>query len=179
MIRIVPLDSAVELSLSPDTIWDGVSGDLALAGVETGNVMGLRARAHLATAVLLCLMSDARVEADELPPDAANRGWPGDSFDLRDDLGERPIGSKLWLLRRSTINERTAQLAADYARSALDCLIAQGAVASVDVVADVRPAGHRLDLTVTLRDRDGAVLFDGRFGVIWEQMSDLDRPLDK
>ena len=179
MIRVVPLDEAAEPLLSPDTIWDGVSGDWTLAGLAAGNLYGLRAQAGLATAVLLCLMTDARVEPDELPPGEANRGWAGDSFDLREDLGERPIGSKLWLLRRSTASDATARLAGDYARFALQPLIDQGAVASADVTSQAKPAERRIDLSVRLNDRSGAVVFDRRFAVLWEQMRGLDRPLDE
>ena len=177
MIRIVPLTGDGEPLLSPDTLWDGVTGDWALAGDDKANPGGLRARAALATAVLLCLMTDARVEPDELAPDDQNRGWPGDSFDLRTDLGETPIGSKLWLLRRSTASDATALRAADYARAALQTLIDQGAVSSVDVRSTARPAERRIDLDIKLKDRDGAVVFDRRFGVLWEQLRGLDRPL--
>lgn len=169
MIRIVPIDDDAEPLLSPDTIWDGAAGDWAV-GDEKGNVGGLRAKAALATAVILCLMTDARVEPDELPPEGDNRGWAGDSFDLRTDLGERLIGSKLWLLRRSTANETTAQRAEDYAREALQTLIDQGAVASIDVRATAMPVERRIDLVVILKDRDDAVVFNKRFGVLWEQI---------
>ena len=179
MIRIVPLAAGAEPLLSPDTVWDGVSGDWSEAGPnEVGNAYGLRARAALASAVLLCLMTDARVEPDELPEGEDNRGWPGDSFDLREDLGERPIGSKLWLLRRETATEATARRAADYARSALQTLVDQGAVATVDVSTTLVPGQHRIDLIITLRDRAGTIVHDGRYGVLWEQLRGLDRPLD-
>lgn len=177
MIRIVPLTGEGEPLLSPDTVWGGVSGDWALAGDDKANAGGLRARAELATSVLLCLMTDARVEPDEVPPEEQNRGWPGDSFDLRTDLGETPIGSKLWLLRRSTATEATALRAEDYARAALQTLVDQRAVSSVEVVATADPAQRRIDLVITLKDREGAVVFDQRFGVLWEQMRGLDRPL--
>lgn len=177
MIRIVPLTGGGEPLLSPDTLWDGTSGDWALAGDDKVNASGLRAKAALATAVLLCLMTDARVEPDELSPDEQNRGWPGDSFDLRTDLGETAIGSKLWLLRRSTASDATALRAEDYARAALQTLVDQGAVSFVEVTGTALPAERRIDLKILLKDRDGAVVFDRRFGVLWEQLRGLDRPL--
>ena len=177
MIRILPLAGDGEPLLSPDTVWNGVSGDWALAGDALGNRQGLRATQALATAVLICLQTDARVEPEELPDGEENRGWPGDSFDLRQDLGEQPIGSKLWLLRRSVANEATAIRAEDYARAALQCLIDQGAVASVEVTAVAKPSQRRLDLGVVLRDRNGGTVFDQRFGVLWEQLRGVDRPL--
>ncbi len=177
MIRIVPLSAEGEPLFSPDTVWDGVSGDWALAGNDTANPQGLRARAPLATATLLCLMTDARVSPDELPEGEANRGWPGDSIDLREDLGETPIGSKLWLLRRSTASAPTALKAEDYAREALQCLVDQRAVSSVAVSSTVKPAERRIDLEIVLKDRDGGIAYDGRFGVLWEQLRGLDHPL--
>ncbi|WP_292537046.1 phage GP46 family protein [Mesorhizobium sp.] len=177
MIRIVPLTGDGEPLLSPDTLWDGTSGDWALAGDDKVNAGGLRAKAALATAVLLCLMTDARVEPDELPAEEQNRGWPGDSFDLRTDLGETAIGSKLWLLRRSTASDATALRAEDYARAALQTLVDQGAVSFVEVTGTALPAERRIDLKILLKDRDGAVVFDRRFGVLWEQLRGLDRPL--
>ncbi|TIQ18946.1 MAG: hypothetical protein E5X51_23495 [Mesorhizobium sp.] len=176
-MRIVPLTGDGEPLLSPDTLWDGTSGDWALAGDDKVNAGGLRAKAALATAVLLCLMTDARVEPDELPAEEQNRGWPGDSFDLRTDLGETAIGSKLWLLRRSTASDATALRAEDYARAALQTLVDQGAVSFVEVTGTALPAERRIDLKILLKDRDGAVVFDRRFGVLWEQLRGLDRPL--
>lgn len=177
MIRIIPLNPAGDPLLSPDTIWNGVSGDWALAGDAADNPGGLRASAMLATSVLLCLMTDAHAEADELPDGEGNRGWAGDGFDIRDDLGERQIGSKLWLLRRSTASDATAIRAEDYARAALQTLIDQGAVAGVDVKASAKPAERRIDLEITLFDRAGGVVFDRRFAVLWEQARGLQHPL--
>lgn len=189
MIRILPIDAGGEPLLAPDTVWNGVSGDWAiaesapplsgepLAGAPDGNAQGLRADAMLATSVLLCLMTDVRVEPDELPDGEANRGWPGDSFDLRDEFGERPMGSKLWLLRRSVANEATAIRAEDYARAALQTLIDQGAVASVDVVATAKPAERRIDLDIVLKDRAGGIILDRRFAVLWEQSRGMEHPL--
>lgn len=180
MIRIVPLASPAEPSLAPDTIWDGIVGDWSIAGGdEDGNRAGLRARAQIATAVLLCLMTDARVEIDELPPESGNRGWAGDSFDLRADLGEAAIGSKLWLLRRSVANARTAQQAEDYARAALQPLIGQGAIATADVTATAMEAARRIDLRIVVADRVGTVLLDRKYQILWDQIRGMDRPLDR
>lgn len=178
MIRIIPLSSDREPLLSPDTVWDGFIGDWAIAGsTDADHPFGLRSRAQLATAVLLCLMTDARVQPDELPDGETNRGWPGDSFDLREDLGEQPIGSKLWLLRRSVASDATALAAQDFAREALQTLIDQRVVSAVEVVGTATPADRRVDLQIVLKDKAGAVSFDGRFGVLWEQNNGMEHPL--
>ena len=62
-MRIVPIREDDEPQLSPDLVWDGVMGDFAIAEAdEAGNRGGLRAKAQLETAVLICLMTDVRVD---------------------------------------------------------------------------------------------------------------------
>lgn len=174
-MRIVPLSIEREPSLVPDLVWDGIMGDLALADPgEVGNRGGLRARAQLETAVLICLMSDARADADELRDGDVNRGWPGDSFDVDAGAGEAPIGSKLWLLMRRTVDdEAVPRLAEAYARDALQPLIRQGAAAAITVQATANPAGNRLDLAVTLTDRAGGVIVAPNFSILWSQLNGI------
>lgn len=169
-MRIIPLSDAPEPTLSPDLVWDGVMADLAVAGSgEAGNRGGLRARTALETAVLICLMTDARVSPDELRDGDVNRGWIGDSFDLDEAAGEAPIGSRLWLLMRRTVDAvEVPRLAEDYAVAALQPLIDQGAAAKATAVATADPARNRLDLAITLTDRDGATLVASRYRVLWE-----------
>ncbi|MEP9397938.1 phage GP46 family protein [Mesorhizobium sp. KR2-14] len=159
-MRIVPITGEREPSLAPDLVWDGIMGDLASAGRgEIANRGGLRARSALETAVLICLMSDARADPEELRADDVNRGWPGDSFDVDRAAGEVPLGSKLWLLlRRALDDEAVPRLAEGYAREALQPLIDQGAAASVTVKATADQARNRLDIAVTLTDRSGGVI---------------------
>lgn len=171
-MRIIPLAAETEPNLAPDLVWDGLMADLAIA--EPGELRGgLRAKATLETAVLICLMTDARAEPAELRDGDINRGWPGDSFDLAD--GEAAIGSKLWLLRRSTVDAvETPRRAEDYARAALQPLIDQGAVARIDVSAEGDPARNRLTLAVTLTDRDGETLVASRYAVLWDQLNGIE-----
>jgi phage gp46-like protein len=178
-IRIVPLAAADEPQLSPDTVWDGLMGDLAPAGTdEPGNVGGLRAKAQLATAVLLCLMTDRAADPSELRDGDEQRGWPGDAISLTAGAEPDVLGSKLWLLRRRTVDDTAVpQLAELYAREALQTLLDQGACAAIEITATADPAAGRLDLTVTLRDHAGAALVAPRFAVLWEQSRGLSRPL--
>lgn len=171
-MRIIPIKEHADPSLAPDLVWDGIMSDLALAEIgEIGNRNGLRARAHLETAVLICLMTDARASQDELRTDDINRGWPGDSFDIDTAAGEAPIGSKLWLLLRRTVDEvHVPKLAEDYAREALQPLIDQGAVAAITVAATGYPSEHRLELAITLTDRAGAVLIAPNYSILWENL---------
>lgn len=169
-MKVIPLAAPDEPLLDPDIVWDGVTGDLALTPIdEPVNPGGLRARQALATAILICLMTDVRAEPSELRDGDVNRGWPGDSFER--DADEPALGSKLWLLRRRVVNAETALLAEDYAREALQSLIGQGAVARFDVVATALPERSRLDLAITGYGRTGAVVHDQKFAVLWEQLN--------
>lgn len=169
-MRIVPIGDAARPNLAPDIVLDGLVGDFAPAEAgETKNRGGLRAKAHLRTAVIIALMTDARADVDELRLDDVNRGWPGDTFDLDLAAGEAPIGSKLWLLRRSTVIEGvTDRLAERYAEDALQPLIHQGAAAAVSASATTHPGRNRLDLNVELTDRAGASLVAVRFQLLWD-----------
>lgn len=166
-MRIIPLPQQAEPSLTPDLVWNGTSADLAI-DITRGDV---QIGHPLETAVLICLQTDRRVEASELPEGEPNRGWPGDAFDRQP--GEVPLGSKLWLLRRRALIEGIELEAEDYAREALQTLIDQGAVARAAVSATRLPAQARLDLDIALYGRDGAALYQQRFAILWEQIDGL------
>lgn len=167
-MRIVPLAPDREPMLSPDLVFDGIMADLSIAEPgEPNNRGGLGARRPLETAVIICLLSDARAYADELRDGDVNRGWPGDTFDLA--AGEAPIGSKLWLLMRRTVDTiETPRLAEEYALESLQPLIDQEAAAKATATAVADPARNRLTLDVTLTDRDGTVLVALKFRILWE-----------
>lgn len=166
-MRVVPLASAAEPILTPDLMWNGTTGDIV---IDYGRG-DLQCRNAIQTAVLICLMTDARVDPSELPDGESNRGWPGDAFDMQP--GEVPLGSKLWLLRRRALTEDIDLEAQDYARAALQTLIDQSVVARVDVEAVRSPERARLDLDIALYGRDGAVVFKQRFAVLWDQIDGL------
>jgi phage gp46-like protein len=178
-IRIIPIAAAGEAQLAPDTVWDGRVGDFAIAGADEGeNQGGLRARQQLATAVLMCLMTDCAADPSELRAGEDNRGWPGDAISLVEGEPARPLGSKLWLLRRRAIDDAdTPILAESFARAALETLVEQGACASVTVTAAADAAKGRLDLDVALKDRDGAVLLGSKFAILWEAVRAVQYPL--
>lgn len=168
-MRIIPIFDAAPPSLAPDLLFDGVMADFALADAdEAHNRGGLRAKESLLTAVLICLLSDARAEPHEMRDGDDNRGWPGDSFDLAQ--GETNIGSKLWLLRRRALGAETERIAEDYALASLRPLIDQSAAAAASATATADPARNRLDLAITLTDRDGAVLVSQQFRVLWDEL---------
>lgn len=182
-MRIVPIGRAGGAMLDPDLLWNGLYGDLALTEApfaggwhddwermwedeSVDNPLSLTARHPLQTAVLICLMTDIRVEPSELPDGEANRGWPGDGFDRAPD--EPQLGSRLWLLRRRALTPGLATEAEDHARAALQTLIDQGVAVRCDVTATARPEANRLDLAVALAGRDGRARYQQRFAVLWD-----------
>ena len=78
MLKITPIEGEREPYRSPDLIWSGNAGDIAINALShTGAPGDLRAEQGLATQVLICLMTDRRVEASELRDGDYNRGWIG------------------------------------------------------------------------------------------------------
>lgn len=161
-----------------DTVWvqrldaSGGYGDWILAGPDDQpeSAGGLRAESALHTATLLCLFSDRRLPDGYDSPngDGDRRGWWGDSIKIPGEP-DGEFGSLLWTLERGILNDRTVQLAADYAREALQVLIDQGAVARTDVETSGDKGSGRLDLIVRHYSRDGAAMYEQRFGVLWAQ----------
>lgn len=129
-------------------VWDAErsQGDWQLAG----NGALLTAQA-LETAVLVSLFTDARAEPDDrLPPgDADRRGWWGNA------LGEEPIGSRLWLLRRAKRLPETLALARDYIREALAWLVGEGIAARVEVTTSWQDRG-RINALIVISQADGS-----------------------
>lgn len=128
----------VAFSYSPETGFD-----LALDGADLARESGLR------TAVILSLFLDRRVDSDDLQDGDANdlRGWWADA------LTDKPVGSKLWLLRRRKQSNNVAQRAKEYAEEALDWLIEDRVAKQVTVRAEwVRQGVLGLHVSITLPD---------------------------
>ena len=159
--------TATEPWLSPDLVWDADAAwaDMALT---TATPSDLQANSALLTAIIICLFTDARASRAEADGSSDLRGWWGDSIDL--DPGEAPLGSKLWLLMRSTLTDATAAKAIGYTKAALAPLIASGAVGRFVVDAAANILNQRLDLTVLAYAPNGGQIFGQKFAVIWTQL---------
>lgn len=176
MLRILPIEDTREPYRAPDLLWDGITGDLAINALTHQSAPGdLRAEQGLATQVLISLMTDRRVEPEELRPGDENRGWLGDSFDVA--VGESPIGSRLWLLRGSALYEGIEVAVEDYVREALQPLIDQQAVVSVDVVVAVDRPRNRVEFQVSLYGRRGERAFNQKFELLWRQVNGVVNPI--
>jgi phage gp46-like protein len=163
-----------------DSVWDPARGvaDWALAdNDEAANRGGLRAKAAITTAVVLALFTDKRVDPDHplyFLADGDARGWWGDGVDVRDDLNEGPLGSHLWLLERAPLTILglpATQWAEQFALEALATLKEQGVCVRIDAQAVMNEIEGRLELQVGLYGRDGSVVFDRKFDVLWNQVA--------
>jgi len=106
--------------------WHVVSGDLA-----SGN--------DLQTAILISLFTDRLANADDEFDGNDRRGWWGD--------GEYRIGSRFWLLQRQKLTTDVALKAEQYAKEALQWLVDDGVVKTIQIQARIRWP-DRLYLTI-------------------------------
>ncbi len=151
-------DIAIEWSLrtgDADNVM--VDGDI---GVDRG----------ITTSVILSLMLDRRAEDDDVPPsgDARDRrGWWADQ--LLGPEGDR-IGSRLWLLDRSTRTNDNVLRAKQYAEEALAWMVTDRVVSGVEVA--VAAIGALLRITVGLQ-RPGRDPISLRFDHVWQHQEGL------
>lgn len=143
-------------------LWDddGFEADIALEDGQLATDEGLH------TAIILSLFTDARAAPDDALPDpgADPRGWWGNAFPAA--TGQREMGSKLWLLERAKTLTTVLTDARDYARDALQWLVDDRIVASIDVTAErqTRDATDLLALRVRFTRPTGQ---SGHFDTLW------------
>lgn len=114
----------------------------------------------LQTAIIISLFTDRLARDDDVMDDNVRRGWWGDSGQ------DYVIGSRLWLIAREKLTVNVAQRAEDYAREALQWLIDDGVVASLDIGSQIiYPA--RLNLFIRYH-QPGYHKEDLRFFWVWE-----------
>lgn len=100
----------------------------------------------LSRAVIISLFSWKRAdESDSIDPQVSKQGWWGDSY------SEDKIGSKLWQLLRSELNNETLAKAEEYSYSALQWMIEDELVSDIEITASRNQDDfNRLDLKVVL-----------------------------
>lgn len=111
---------------------------------------GLAEGADLETAVLISLFTDRRADPEDRLPDGSQdpRGWWGDQGK------DRPIGSKIWLRMRSKRTTETLQIVKGDIQEALQWLLDDGVVATIDVTTQWDGPGF-LAAVVTLSQVSG------------------------
>ena len=123
----------------------------------------------LGSLIVASLFSDARAHEDDSlptisdPPDLG--GWWADAFATNDTFG-----SRLWLLRRSTLTDKIAQQAEEYAREALQWMIDDKICSRIDVTV-IRNGQERGDMLVTPYKQDGAKDIEKRFESLWSNLT--------
>lgn len=124
----------------------------------------------LRSAVLISLFTDRRAGDDDTLPDGTDRrGWWGDSY--ADTSGDQ-LGSRLWLLRRAKATAEVLQRARQYATEALQWLVEDAVVKSVDITAEwqaLAGGARTLALQATLTRGNGTTVryrFDDFWGSI-------------
>ena len=128
------------------TTWDQdlQSCDWTLSGAD------LKSGDDIVTAILISLFTDRLANEDDSIPDKSNdpRGWVG-------DLNETIlIGSRLWLLNRSTLTQNVATTAKNMAAEALKWLIDDNVVAKFDINTEI-VLPNQLRLQVVAYKQDG------------------------
>jgi len=133
-------------------------------------------RQALASAVVVALGTNALAATDDvLPdPDSSDReGWWGD-LDAAAIWDGWPIGSKLWLLRRSKIisssarQASTAALVETYLRSAIQPFVNRKICTAFDVWV-TRVTEQRIDALVRLF-RGPQPEIELRYSILWDEM---------
>ena len=95
--------------------------------------LGMASRIPLVRAVVISLFTWGRANDDDELPGTERMGWWGDTYPA--EAGDR-IGSRLWLLARSAITDKTPGQARAYAEEALQWLVDDGVASEVIVVAE-------------------------------------------
>jgi len=108
-------------------------------------------------AVLISLFTWRRAEPDDYPE--LDNGWWGDSFPT---FQNDRIGSRLYLLSREKLTNKTPLKAREYIRQALQWLVDDGVAVSIEVSV-TRSGIETLQASVVINQREGnrlALTFD-------------------
>ena len=120
---------------------------------------------ELPRAVLISLFTWCHSDPDDILPANINNGWWGDAFN---ENANDKIGSKLWLLGREKITNKTPHLIKFYAHESLKWLVSDQVAIAVDVIAsrsDIDAVS--LDIRITRGDKS---LLSIRFANVWDFM---------
>lgn len=145
---LFPSDNAITVN--------GVSVDLGSAQSDA-----------LVRAVILSLFTWRRAAVGDVQPGESRLGWCGDSLSA---VSGDKFGSRLWLLARENVTQRTMQRAKEYATEALQWLIDDGVCASITTTVE-RFGRNGIAMGVILYRADRSVLADLRFADIWSAIN--------
>lgn len=140
--------------------------DISLKGRDLAQDEGLK------NAILISLFTDARANSDDKLPTQTNdlRGWWGDAFASEINGVARPIGSKLWLLKRSKITSETILKVQDYGNEALKWLVSDGIAKAVNCQA-IRQGQSQINIEIQITRPDGKII---KFERLWDSVNGLE-----
>lgn len=162
-----------DIRLVQDTSWPRYSINVDWSLLSDGTLDDTQA---LATAVIVALGTDRLANVgDILPnPDSSDRaGWWGD-MDAAEVWDGWPIGSRLWLLKRTKIvgpedpEGATVTRVEDYIREAIQPFIDMKVATSFDVAA-ARVGRERIDAQVVIY-RGPTNPIELRFQILWNEI---------
>lgn len=147
---------------SPDVDWSVFFGTGETLGRALVRVEGtdLDQSRLIWEAIMVSLLSDARVGAEDVGPGESRGGWWGAAVGTNADEG---WGSRLWLLPREAPSQETALLARDYTLEALAWLTRDGHADKVTVDAALERGVLTLDISVSR----GAEVVNVSFADLW------------
>jgi phage gp46-like protein len=119
------------------------------------------------TSLAVSLFAEKRADSSEVPDPPRRRGWWGN--ETNDEI-EFEIGSKLWILmaqpRKTSLNLERAK---SYAREALQWLIDDGFLQSLEVSAEFTSIGIRLTIVLYR----SANIVETKYYDLWEASGEL------
>lgn len=118
----------------------------------------------LTRAVVISLFTWCRARSDDDTPQPY--GWWGDTWPT---VANDRIGSRLYLLRRSKLTNKTPQEAREYIAQSLAWMTEDGVVARTDISA-ARTGIDTLAIGITLYQQDGSV-HNITFDDIWSELN--------
>ena len=151
------MTTPIDLGLTQDTI-DGTF-DLSIVGGDFATTNGFD------TALAMSFWCERRADESEVLSIDMRRGWWGTT--LNNDGFE--IGSKLWLLDQRRRNQSTLNAATDYAREALQWLVDDGHLVSIDVSTGFISEG--IEVKMILYRSNGVT--DRRSFILWENTNGI------
>jgi len=162
-----------DIRLVQDTRWPRYSVSVDWSLLNDGTLDDTQA---LASAVIVALGTDALAAPDDIlpDPDSSDRaGWWGD-LDAAELFNGWPIGTRLWLLKRTKIvgpedpEGATVSRVEQYISEALQPFVDLKIASSFDVEA-VRVGVERIDALVVIY-RGPKTPVELRFQVLWDEI---------
>jgi len=128
--------------------------------------LGMMPTEPLVRAVVVSLFTWRRANPDDELPASDLMGWWGDSYA---EIAGDKIGSRLWLLSRSTLTQDAVRRAQEYATEALKWLLDDQVATSVTVTSS-RLGVHALGLTVVVTRAESGQVMNLRFADVWSYL---------